>query len=122
MLGLYAFGSVPYSTRPPETRLGEAHITSDADMAVLSSEVLQGSTGRVQATATVNAVATRVRTPIGASVFGSGFAVSAAIRSPANLSTRLSGIANMNADSYRKGQEWSPVTAGNETWTHIPNP
>ena len=122
MLGLYAFGSVPYSTRPPEIREGVAQFLGLGDLNVLSSEVLQGSTGRILAEASVTCNAIRVRTPILGSINGQGFMVSNALRSPANLSTRMNAVASFTADSYRKGQEWSEVAPGNESWTNIPNP
>ena len=122
MLGLYAFSSVPYSTRPPEIREGVAQLFGSGELNVLSSEVLQGSTARVEATASVTCNAVRVRTPVLGAINGQGFMVSNAIRSPANLSTRMNAVASFTADSYRKGQEWSTVAPGNESWTNIPNP
>jgi len=122
MLGLYSLGSVPYSTRPPEIREGVAQLFASGECEVLSTQILQGSTGRVLAQASVTCNAIRVRTPILGAVNASGFMVSNAIRSPANLSTRMNAVASFTADSYRKGQEWSPVAPGNESWTDIINP
>ena len=122
MLGLYALGSVPYSTRPTEIRYGDASILASGFVEVLETEILQGSTGRVRVNGSLSVNAIRQRTPIGVSINTILRFISDSTKRPSNIEFELTVTGSMTAQSYRKGQEWTELGKGSEVWTHIPNP
>lgn len=122
MLGLYSLGSTAYSTRPAETRYGTVAINVTGTYEIGETKILQGGTGRIVVTGTVTTSAVRYRTPVGIAISGKASFQIGGTRRPSNIEFELTVNGTMTASSYRKGQEWTELGKGSETWTHIPNP
>lgn len=129
--------SATVSTAGIRQQSGDADISASATVEADASRVIDSGDADVSASASATAEGIRMALGVAdisstASMTGNGgFTANGACSFEStgdfyvNPSATLAGDASINAtmsiqaDLYVYGQEWTPVTAGNETWTQI---